>query len=59
MSQWNHAVAAREVGEERGRNFEVDTSRGRWQTIAERALQRQDRRVHTLQPVRGVRGKLC
>jgi len=38
MSKRHHAVAAREMGEERGRNFEVDASRGRWQTIAERAL---------------------
>lgn len=51
MSQWHHAVATRQVGEERGRNFELDASCGRWQAIAERALQRQDRRVHTLQPI--------
>lgn len=44
-------MAARQVGEERGRNFELDASRGRWQTVAERALQRQERRVHSLQPV--------
>ena len=59
MSQWHHAVAARQVGEERGRNFDIDASRGRWQAVAQRALQRQERRVHTLQPIGGVRGKLC
>ena len=59
MSKWHHAVAARQVGEERGRNFDIDASRGRWQAVAERALQRQERCVHTLQPVGGVRGKLC